>query len=150
MTDILFYHLERQPLEKVLPALLEKSLERGWRALVRTRTVEVAHALDEALWSYAEDSFLPHALASEPFAEEEAIVLDHSDGVPNRPDVVFLVEGAAFPPSVEAFQRVVVMFDGNDEDGLRKARVMWKLVRSQGLEGTYWQQSEAGRWEKKA
>lgn len=150
MTDILFYHLERQPLEKVLPALLEKSIERGWRALVRTTSAEKAQALDEALWSYAEEGFLPHALASEPFAEEEAIVLNHLDDEPNHPDIVFLVEGAEFPPSVDAYQRIVVMFDGNDEEALKKARETWKHVRGRGLEGTYWQQNDTGRWEKKA
>ncbi|KFL26848.1 DNA polymerase III subunit chi, partial [Devosia sp. 17-2-E-8] len=31
MPDVLFYHLENQPLEKVLPLLLEKTVERGWR-----------------------------------------------------------------------------------------------------------------------
>ena len=36
MTEILFYHLQHQPLERVLPTLLEKTLERGWRAVVQT------------------------------------------------------------------------------------------------------------------
>ena len=34
MTEILFYHLQRQPIERVLPGMLEKSLERGWRVIV--------------------------------------------------------------------------------------------------------------------
>ena len=46
MTDVLFYHLERTTLEKVLPGLLEKSLERGWRAVVQATTEERIEALD--------------------------------------------------------------------------------------------------------
>jgi len=75
MTDILFYHLERQPLEKVIPALLEKTLERGWRAVIRAKTAEKVQLLDEVLWTYAEESFLPHAVASEPHVEVEPIVI---------------------------------------------------------------------------
>ena len=150
MTDILFYHLERQPLEKVIPALLEKTLERGWRAVIRAKTAEKVQLLDEALWTYAEESFLPHAVASEPHVEVEPIVITASIEEPNRPDILFLVEGAEFPESVSNYQRVVLLFDGNDDAALADARKAWKEVRGRGLDSTYWQQNENGRWEKKA
>ena len=150
MTDILFYHLERQPLEKVIPALLEKTLERGWRAVVRAKSADKVQLLDEALWSYSEESFLPHAVASEPYAEIEPIILTATQDEPNRPDILCLVEGAEFPEKVESYQRVVLLFDGNDDVALSDARKAWKEVRGRGLESTYWQQSESGRWEKKA
>jgi len=150
MTDILFYHLERQPLEKVIPALLEKTLERGWRAVIRAKTAEKVQLLDEALWTYAEESFLPHAVVSEPFAEVEPIVITASMEEPNRPDILFLVEGAEFPETVTSYQRVVLLFDGNDDAALADARKAWKEVRARGLDSTYWQQNENGRWEKKA
>jgi len=150
MTDILFYHLERQPLEKVIPALLEKTLERGWRAVIRAKTAEKVQLLDEALWTYAEESFLPHAVVSEPFAEVEPIVITASMEEPNRPDILFLVEGVEFPEAVTSYQRVVLLFDGNDDAALADARKAWKEVRARGLDSTYWQQNENGRWEKKA
>lgn len=150
MTDILFYHLERQPLEKVIPALLEKTLERGWRAVIRAKTAEKVQLLDEALWTYAEESFLPHAVATEPHVEVEPIVITASMEEPNRPDILFLVEGAEFPESVSNYQRVVLLFDGNDDAALADARKAWKEVRSRGLDSTYWQQNDNGRWEKKA
>jgi len=150
MTDILFYHLERQPLEKVIPALLEKTLERGWRAVIRAKTAEKVQLLDEALWTYAEESFLPHAIASEPHVEVEPIVITASMEEPNRPDILFLVEGAEFPETVANYQRVVLLFDGNDDAALADARKAWKEVRARGVDSTYWQQNENGRWEKKA
>ena len=150
MTDILFYHLERQPLEKVIPALLEKTLERGWRAVIRAKTADKVQLLDEVLWTYAEESFLPHAVASEPHVEVEPIVITASIEEPNRPDILFLVEGAEFPESVSNYQRVVLLFDGNDDVALADARKAWKEVRGRGLDSTYWQQNENGRWEKKA
>jgi len=60
MTEILFYHLQRHPLERVLPALVEKSLERGWRVVVQAASEERVEALDAHLWIFRDDSFLPH------------------------------------------------------------------------------------------
>jgi DNA polymerase-3 subunit chi len=61
MTEILFYHLQRQPLERVLPSLLEKSLERGWRVVVQAGSEERAEVLDAHLWTFGDNRFLPHA-----------------------------------------------------------------------------------------
>ena len=77
MTEILFYHLERQPLFQVLPSLLEKTRERGWRAVVRTVDGEQAASLDEHLWTYREESFLPHALHSQAGPGDEQIGRAH-------------------------------------------------------------------------
>ena len=61
MTEVLFYHLQNMSLENVLPPLLEKSLERGWRVVVQSTSQERADALDAHLWTYRDDLFLPHA-----------------------------------------------------------------------------------------
>jgi DNA polymerase-3 subunit chi len=150
MTDILFYHLERQPLERVLPMLLEKTIERGWRALVRSVNPERVQAIDEFLWNYADESFLAHAVDGEPDPSIEPIFVTQAMDEPNQPNVLFLVDGSLMPSDVAPYDRIVLMFDGNDETALNGARAAWKEVRSRGLEGTYWQQNESGRWEKKA
>ncbi|HEY7383256.1 MAG TPA: DNA polymerase III subunit chi [Beijerinckiaceae bacterium] len=150
MTEILFYHLQRQPLEKVLPTLLEKSLERGWRALVRATTEERLSALDDHLWTYSDEGFLPHGTEREQDAGDQPVVLTLSERNPNAAAVLFLVESAPMPEDVSAYQRLVLLFDGNDEDALAAARAQWKAVKSAGHEATYWQQDSRGRWEKKA
>ena len=150
MTEVLFYHLERQPLERVLPILVEKSLERGWRAAIRTGKTERVRDLDEMLWTYAETSFLPHSNENDSELDQEPALITTSDQFANAPHVIFLVERAGFPESLNAFERVVYMFDGRDDDALTEARTMWKEIRGQGLESTYWQQDENGRWQKKA
>jgi DNA polymerase-3 subunit chi len=150
MTDILFYHLERQPLERVLPMLLEKTIERGWRAVVRSITADRVQAIDEFLWNYSDESFLVHAVDGEADPSLEPIFISHTTNEPNQPNVLFLVDGSPIPAEVGSYERIVLMFDGNDEMALKGARSAWKDVRSRGLEGTYWQQNENGRWEKKA
>ena len=150
MTEVLFYHLQRQPLEAVLPMLLEKSLERGWRAVVRATSDERLAALDDHLWTFSDESFLPHGTDREPDAAEQPVVLTLSERNPNGAAVLFLVEGAPVPDDASTYERLVLLFDGNDEDALAAAREQWKGVKAAGHDATYWQQDARGRWEKKA
>jgi len=146
MTEILFYHLERASLESVLPGLLEKTLARGWRAVVRAGSRERVEALDTHLWTYRETSFLPHAAGGD--GEREKIWLTAGDDVPNAANVLFLVDGApAAVGSLGAYERCVMIFDGRDEDAAR-ARMFWKDAVKAGHQATYWKQSHEGRWQK--
>ncbi|MDX2264886.1 MAG: DNA polymerase III subunit chi [Hyphomicrobiales bacterium] len=148
MTEVMFYHLERQRLEDALPLLLEKTLERGWRAVVQAGSRERVEALDAALWTYAEDSFLPHG-AGRDNAARQPIYLTAGDDNPNGATVRFLVDGAA-APDLGPYHRVVFMFDGRDDDAVAAAREEWRRAKAAGAAVTYWRQTEAGRWEKKA
>jgi DNA polymerase-3 subunit chi len=154
MTEVLFYHLERAALEDVLPGLLEKTRERGWKALVRTGSDERAQALDAHLWSYRDESFLPHGLARDSNPAEQPILLTAADGNPNNADVLFLVDGAEAKDwsaaEVTRATRLVLIFDGRDPTALDAAREQWKRAKASGHEVTYWQQAAAGKWEKRA
>ncbi len=150
MSEVVFYHLLRQPLEVVLPNLVQRSLARGWRVVVQASSVERVRHLDERLWTFSEESFLPHAADDEGDLEQEPVVLTATDANPNAAQVRFLVDGAPLPDTNTAYERIVVLFDGHDDDALGQARTQWSQARSQGLAATYWQQDDAGRWEKKA
>jgi DNA polymerase-3 subunit chi len=147
MTEILFYHLETQPLERVLPVLLERSLERGWHAVVETSSPERAAALDAMLWTWRDDSFLPHAIAGEPTDADQPVLITTDSGNGNAAQVRFFVDRAV-PQSGDGYARIVYMFSGHDPDAVAEAREAWKALR-EGNELTYWQQDEAGRWVKK-
>lgn len=147
--DVYFYHLERQPLERVLPSLVEKTLARGWRAVVQAGSAERLEALDLALWTYSEDGFLPHGTAKTGFPAEQPVFLTTGDETPNGAGVRFVVDGAA-AASYEGLERVVYVFDGRDEEAVAAARANWKAAKAAGCAVTYWQQSESGRWEQKA
>lgn len=148
-TEVLFYHLEHQPLERVLPVLVERTLERGWRAVVQAGTPERLEAVDTLLWTWKDDSFLPHGTARDGNPELQPVFLTTEPVNPNGAGVRFLVDGA----DIETFRgyvRVVVLFDGHDPAAVATARRQWKTVKAEGLAATYWQQGAGGRWEKKA
>jgi len=150
MTEVLFYHLQRQPLERVLPSLLARCLERGWRVVVQASSDERVEALDAHLWTYRDDGFLPHGTAREGEAAVQPILLTSSDHNPNGASVRFLIDGAGVPEDAAAYARIVLIFDGEDEDAVKVARARWSEAKQQGFEVTYWQPDEQGRWVKKA
>jgi len=147
--EVWFYHLEQATLDRVLPELLEKTLARGWRALVRATSQERLDHLDGWLWSFRDDSFLPHGLASEGDAERQPILLTASDGNPNAAQALFILDGAECGP-LDAFERCVILFDGRDPAAVEEARRRWKAFKEQNTPISYWQQNERGGWEKKA
>jgi len=147
MTEVLFYHLESQPLERVLPMLLEKTLERGWRAVVETSSRERASAIDAMLWTYRDESFLPHGIAGEETDANQPVLIATDGGNGNAANVRFFIDRAV-PQSGEGYERIVYLFSGHDPDAVTEARVAWKaLLEENAL--TYWQQDEGGRWVKK-
>ncbi len=150
MTEVLFYHLQGQKLEGVLPMLLEKSLERGWRVVVQGALEERIDALDAHLWTYRDDGFLPHGTWREADASMQPVLLTLEEDNPNSASVRFLIDGAAMPPDAEAYQRIVLLFDGNDDDAVAAARGHWASAKAKGFEATYWQPDENGRWLKNA
>jgi DNA polymerase III subunit chi len=150
MIEILFYHLQGQKLEGVLPTLLEKSLERGWKVIVQGSSEERIEALDAHLWTYRDDGFLPHGTWREPEAAAQPVLLTVNDGNPNAASVRFLIDGAPVPPDADSYARIVLVFNGDDEDAVAAARGAWSEAKAKGFEATYWQPDEHGRWMKKA
>ncbi|TGS10720.1 DNA polymerase III subunit chi [Mesorhizobium sp. M2E.F.Ca.ET.209.01.1.1] len=149
MADILFYHLTESTLEEALPGLLERSVERGWRAVVQTGTEERRDALDQHLWIFRDDSFLAHATDREAYPAEQPVLLTASEGNQNAAQIRFLVDGAS-PPELSGYERAVFLFDGHDAAQLEAARGHWKTMKEAGHAVTYWQQTPDRRWERKA
>ncbi len=147
MPELWFYHLERSELERALPPLLEKCLQRGWRALVRGGNAERLDALDTVLWTYRDDSFLPHAREGDP--ERQPLWLTSEGGNPNGAQILFLIDGAE-PGDLAGFERACLVFDGRDEAALESARSRWKVAKEAGTTTAYWRESAAGKWEKQA
>lgn len=148
MAEVLFYHLEQRPLEAVIPQLLEKTVERGWRAVIEVGSTERAEALDAHLWTYRDDSFLPHGLAGEETDPLQPILITTANDNPNGAAVRFFIDRAV-PQTADGYQRIVYLFSGHDPDAVTEARVAWRNLLA-GNTLTYWQQEPDGRWVKKA
>ncbi len=152
--EIFFYQLMSKPLEKALPQLLERSVERGWNVVLQTGTPEKCVALNEHLWTYSDEGFLPHGMAQDGDPEFQPIYLTAGSENPNSAQVRFFVDSAQITPALaaseEPYERIVIMFDGNNEAELTDARAQWKALKGTGATLAYYQQTDEGRWEKKA
>lgn len=147
--EIWFYHLERSTLDQVLPELLDRTLQRGWRARVRVADPDLREHIDERLWTWRDESFLAHGLADQPHAERQPILLTAGNENLNRSQALFIVDGSEMSPN-EEFERCFIIFDGRDDTALTTARERWKTLKGQGATLAYWKQSDEGRWEKAA
>lgn len=152
MTETLFYHLERRMLDDVLPGLIERTLERGWRALIKADTADRVSAIDSLLWTYNDQTFLPHAQMGDGDAKRQPVLITTEDDNANGANVLFLVGGAE-PPAWNTpndLARIVLMFDGRDEAALTRARAAWKDAKAAGHDATYWKEMPSGKFEKQA
>ena len=149
MTEVWFFHLERQPLEKVLPSQLQRSMERGWRVVVQAGSEERAEALSSLLWTFDEESFIPHGTKTDGLAALQPIWLTAIDENPNGATVRFYVDGAE-PGGIEGLTRAVILIDGGDGEAVQRARDGWKRCKALGHAISYWQQDEQGRWQNRA
>lgn len=148
MTEIRFYHLQKSPLERALPQLLEKVLAKGARAVVMAGSEERVEALNTLLWTYAQQSFLPHGSARDGNAADQPIWLTTEDENPNGATILVLTDGAN-SESLGTFDLCCELFDGNDPEVVSAARERWKDYTQAGHSVAYWQQDARGGWEKK-
>ena len=145
-----FYHLTRRPLVDTLGMLLTKSLDNNWKVAVRGTDQAGLEALDRVLWLKPEDGFLPHGLAGGAQDADQPVLLTTAREAANAPQCVMSVHGAdVAAEEVAALDRVCILFDGNDEIALNRARGQWKALKEAGASAQYWSE-ESGRWEKKA
>ncbi len=149
MTEVRFYHLQRQSQQQVLPMLLSKAVERGHRIILKCQDAGQVEQMNDFLWAYDPNSFLPHGSRKNGHAEKQPIWITDTDENPNKADVLILCQGAASGIQGD-FELCCEMLNGLDEGAVTAARQRWKQYKDQGFDVTYWQQGEAGGWEKKA
>ncbi len=153
MADIWFYHLDRSSLMEALPALLARSLDRGWRAVIQATSTERLEALDAALWAFDDASFLPHGTARDGDEDMQPVFLTLGTENPNRARIRFMVDGARVEDALvqpeSVYDRIILLFDGKDEHQRADARAQWKALRANAHDVTYYQQDEDGRWVKR-
>ena len=149
MAEVRFYHLTRTPLDRVLPTLLEKTLERGKKALVLVENEQQAEDINALLWTYNDRSFLPHGTTAEGEADRQPIWITDQNEAPNNATYAFML-GVARLENPSRFEMTALLFDGNSDHAVASARESWKAYKDKGLEVSYWQQNDRGAWEQKA
>ncbi len=148
-TEVNFYHLTRSSLEDALPRLLVKTLQAGERAVVMLGSAERVEAINAHLWTYDQDSFLPHGSVRDGEADRQPVWLTHLDENPNGAAFLFLADRAR-SDRIADYKRCFELFDGRDEEAVSDSRDRWRAYKAAGHTLVYWQETPTGGWEKKA
>jgi DNA polymerase-3 subunit chi len=143
--EINFYHLTRTSVERTLPRLLEKVLEAKQRAVVITESPARTNALNEILWTYSTNAFLPHGSATEGQPAEHPIWLTETAENPNQSNVVVQLDHEPLN-NFSTFKKCLYLFDSNQPNVLEKARQNWQAYKSKGYTLRYFQQESDGNW----
>lgn len=144
-TEAWFYHLERSRLEDVLPPLLEKAVARGLRAFIKSDVLERLQSLDGHLWTFRDDSFLPHGMADASDAAAQPVLLGEAEPADHQVEVLFVLDGA-IPDHWDRHPRICILFDGGDAHAVGHARALWRNAKQAGADAAYWRQSAEGAW----
>ena len=148
MSEVRFHHLERRRVDQALPGLLELAMQEGRRVVVRASSDEMVAALNERLWTYDDASFLPHGAAGDGDPMTQPILLTSEADNPNAATMLVRLSGAEASPADDAFDLIILMFDGRDEAALAQARSEWRRLKDQERAISYWRETDEGGWER--
>lgn len=148
--DISFYHLTSSPLEKALPALMEKLVQSGKRAVLMADNEELLKRIDQFLWTFSTNRFVPHGMKEDGYEEKQPIYLTSEEENPNKAEILVTV-GDVEPDFRESFSRWLVVFDGANDVELNAMRQKWKTLNAQESHTlAYWKQGDDGKWQQAA
>ena len=136
MTSIKFYIIPGQaPDSRQLTAcrLTEKILGMGKRIFIHTESPGAAQQLDQMLWTFRDDSFVPHGLYPADEDDEQLKILIGHDTAPEHDTDILINLTNEVPPFFGRFQQVVELV--NDEESIKQpGRERFKFYRDRGYE----------------
>ena len=152
MTDIRFYHMTRQSLDEVLPHIVEKAYagaqKKGQTIRIQMENAGETEIMSKRLWSFKQQSFLPHGTAKDGQAERQPIWLNDNEDNLNKAETLFLTQGQTCE-DLSSYDLVCEMLNGHDDGMMTAARARWKTYKEQGHNLTYWYQDADKGWIKK-
>lgn len=147
MTAVNFYHIERRGLEEAVAGLLVQAQARGMRVMVRGPDAGVLRHLDDWLWQYPDDSFLPHAFEGGRHDADQPVLIGQGAAANGARAVMWLGGSVIDLDEAARLERCWLLFEAADAAQLAAARTEWRRVREAGFAAEYWSDA-SGRWER--
>ena len=137
MAKIRFYILNGAytpaDMDGVLPPLLERLLKQKRQIVISCATKDRCQRLDDFLWSYQKESFLPHGQVGAEHQDMQPVLICTPEELPSKnEDVFFSLSGAGL--SAEAlgrFKDIGIFYLGTDTDKAQ-ARKLWRELKESG------------------
>jgi DNA polymerase-3 subunit chi len=110
--------------------LCEKALSLGQRIHIHTETESDLHQLDQTLWNFRSDSFVPHAILGTDTKSPVSIACGQ---LPSDPVDLFINLGLAAPEGCESASRCIEIVT-QSETVLAATRQSWAMRKAAGWE----------------
>ncbi len=137
-----FYHLTRDPAEKLVTMLVDKSLKACVRVLITSQDEAQCSTLSDALWKHDAASFLAHDFAGSEQEEHQPILISDQCAAANGAKYIILADGE-WRDEALTFDRAFYLFTEQQKDAARDA---WRMLSDKdGVTPRYWKQ-DGGRW----
>ena len=150
MTQIIFYSTAPLQVEKTLFALLEKSLEKGNKSLLLFKDKEKCLSINEQLWTYKQNSFLPHISEDDQIYDniDVPVYLSTKNENPFKAELLFSIDGF-LPDNIDHFERVIIIIDVNDELLNEKYKNYYLDINKNFEDIVFYKSDDNGKWVEK-
>ena len=147
MTQIIFYSTAPLQVEKTLFALLEKSLEKGNKSLLLFKDKEKCLSINEQLWTYKQNSFLPHISEDDQIYDniDVPVYLSTKNENPFKAELLFSIDGF-LPDNIDHFERVIIIIDVNDELLNEKYKKYYLDINKNFEDIVFYKSDDNGKW----
>lgn len=145
--EVSFYHLTSLPIYKAAPKLIEKIYYSKKKLLVICPNEESVKNLDDGLWAYSTKHFIPHGTFQDDYENIQPVYITHKKENPNQAEIIMTVANVDLELLVS--NKILHLFDGNDQAQLEFARSKWKNYKQEDVKLIYWQQKIDGLWDNK-
>jgi len=134
MTHIDFYILQDKAgtgREHLVCRLIEKVIKLKHQVYLHTDSAQHSAQLDDLLWTYKTDSFLPHALHQADEPSTTPIIIGHHEQAPDVETDVLINLSSQVPLFFSRFTRVAEVID-QQEDHANSGRERYRFYRDRG------------------
>ena len=147
MTQIIFYSTAPLQVEKTLFALLEKSIEKGNKSLLLFKDKEKCSLINEQLWTYKQNSFLPHISEDDQIYNDidVPVYLSTKNENPFKAELLFSIDGY-LPDNIQNFERVIIIIDVNDELLNEKYKNYYLDINNNFEDIVFYKSDDNGKW----
>jgi DNA polymerase-3 subunit chi len=147
VTQIIFYSTAPLQVEKTLFTLLEKSLEKGNKSLLLFKDKEKCLSINEQLWTYKQNSFLPHISEDDQIYDniDIPVYLSTKNENPFKAELLFSIDGF-LPDNIDHFERVIIIIDVNDEILNEKYKNYYLDINKNFEDIVFYKSDDNGKW----
>ena len=146
MKEFFFYNITARDAFKDSAILIEKLFKQRIKVLILCADDEVTSFFDDFLWSFKEESFMPHKVLDRDASQLETIIISKKQLTMEDFKTLIVLKGSIVNTDYcNRFEKTYYFFDDNNDDEKKLARNLWREAVKLGTRCKYWK-VEKNKW----